>query len=95
VLFGVWPTIGAVLFALFAIPALVSRHRAGAISGLLLGLPAAWLTLVAVANARCSAFDAAPNQGCVAPDLTGWVILAVGLLVGALAGSMAVVSRRV
>ena len=93
-LFGVWPTIGALLFALFTVPALASRNRVGAISGLLVGLPAAWLSLVTVASANCSAFDAAPNQSCGAPDLTAWVVLAVALLVGGLAGSFALGIRR-
>ncbi len=92
-LLGVWPTLGFVLLVAFAIPAAISRQRRAAASGLLVGLAGIWLLLVAIADARCSAFDAFPNQECVAPDLTGWVVVAVALFVVGVVGSVDLVRR--
>jgi hypothetical protein len=94
VLLGVMPTFGVVILTAFLIPAAGSEHGRAAASGLLVGMAATWLGLVLAAEARCAAFDAGPNQGCVAPDLTGWVVLAGGLLVAGGVGSLVLFSRR-
>jgi hypothetical protein len=93
-LFGVFPSLAALLFLAFVGPAVFSRHRQAAIGGLFIGIPALWLTLVAVANANCTAFDAAPNQDCIAPDLTGWGAFALSLLLVGLIASADLVRRR-
>jgi hypothetical protein len=74
------PTLGAVLVFAFAVAALLSRTRVAALGGLLVGMPAVWLTVIGVAAARCAAFDAQPGQECAMGDVWGWVAIAVGLL---------------
>jgi hypothetical protein len=93
-LLGVWPTLGFALLVAFVIPAAISRQRRAAAAGLLVGLAGTWLLLDAIANARCAAFDAAPNQECIAPDVTGWIVVAIGLLAVGLIGSVDLVRRR-
>lgn len=93
-LLGVWQTLGLALLVAFAIPAAISRQPQAAVSGLLVGSAGAWLLLIAIADARCSAFDAALNQECQAPDVTGWVLVAIGLLVVGVIGSVDLVRRR-
>ena len=80
-LFAALPTLGAVLAVAFAVPALLSRTRVAALGGLLVGLPAAWLTdHRRWPTGRCAAFDAQPGQECGMGDISGWVAIAVGLL---------------
>jgi hypothetical protein len=87
--FAEWPTLGAVIAVLFAIPAAMSRERVAALGGLLLGIPAMWLTVIGLATARCADFDAQPGQDCVMADVGPWAAVAVALLV---AGSIASVA---
>ena len=72
-LLAVWPTIALLLTVAFVVPAVLSRARSEAVSGFLVGLPAAWLAMIGQAAARCAAFDAQPGQECYWPDVTGWV----------------------
>lgn len=92
-LFGVWPTFGIGIAGAFAAGALWTRQPAG-LSGLLVGLPATWLLAVAGAMVSCARFDAGAGQECRPPDVTGWVIVAVGLLVAGLAGSGVLLRRN-
>lgn len=78
--FAELPTLGAVLVVAFAVPAIVSRDRIAALGGLLVGIPAMWLTIIGVATARCAAFDAQPGQECGMGDVLGWVGIALGVL---------------
>jgi hypothetical protein len=80
-LFGVWPTLGAVIVIAFLAGVVRTKRRSPPTGGLLIGLPIAWLVLVGNANLACERFNAVPGQGCIAPDLTGWIIVAVAILV--------------
>ncbi len=94
ILFGVWPTLAFLILVAFLIPVAISPQRRSAAPGLFVGMASTWLGLVVAANAGCAAFDAAPNQECVAPDLTGWLVIATGLLAVGVAGSIAMLWRR-
>ena len=78
--FAELPILGAILAVAFAVPALLSRTRVAALGGLLIGIPAMWLTIMGLATARCAEFDAQPGQECEMGDVTGWVAIAVGVL---------------
>ena len=86
----VFPTLGLVLVAAGALPAVVSATRFAALGGLFTGLGATWLVLIARANARCEAFNSFPGQECVGPDLGPWLtiggaMLAAGVLLSVVA----------
>jgi len=92
--FAEWPTLGALIAAAFAVPAAVSRDRVAAIAGLLVGIPALWLTVIGLATARCADFNAQPGQEYAMADVGPWVAVAVGLLaLGAVASAAAAVRR--
>ncbi len=89
------PTVGWVIAGAFAVPAIISRARVAAIGGLLAGFGSAWLGLLARATLDCQAFDAAPGQECVSPDLAPWLIAgSVMLAVGIGLSAVAVVRAR-
>ena len=81
VLVLVFPTIGLLFIALATLGVLRARGRVAGSSGLLIGIGAATVVLLVRAQLACEAFDAAPNQGCVAPDLAPWLTIGGGLLV--------------
>jgi hypothetical protein len=89
----VWPTAGLLVALGFAIPALISRRRVAAASGLLVGAGAAWLALIALAALRCQAFDARPGQECSTGDASTFVLVALALLAAGL-GSVFLAVRR-
>jgi hypothetical protein len=75
--------VGAVLFVAFAIPAAIGRSLA-AIAGLLVGSGGVMLMMIALANANCTGLSGGSGDGCIPPDVTGWLIaggvmLAIGL----------------
>jgi len=88
-----WPTLGALIALAFAVPAALSRARVAALGGLLMGIPAIWLTVIGLATARCADFDAGPGQECVMADVGPWAAVAVGLLILGAAASLAAVRR--
>ena len=88
-----WPTLGAVIAIAFAVPAALSRARSAALGGLLVGIPALWLTVIGFATTRCANFDAGPGQECVMADVGPWVAVAVGLLVLSAVSSLAAARR--
>ena len=90
----IFPTLGVLLIGVGLIGILRARPRVAGASGLLVGIGAIILALLAQAQLACQAFDAAPNQGCEAPDLTAYVVLAGGLSVAGLLGSVVAVRRR-
>jgi drug/metabolite transporter superfamily protein YnfA len=92
-LFGIWPTIAFLITLAFVVPALASGHRAAAIGGFFLGLSALWLAIVAIADARCAAFDIRPGQECLGPDLTGWIVVAAAVFVAGLIASASLVRK--
>jgi hypothetical protein len=80
-IFLLLPPFGLVVVAIFTLLAIGRGNRSLALSGLLIGIGASWIGLLAAANARCTEFDQLPNQGCEAPDLTVWFAIGAGCLV--------------
>jgi len=91
--FAEWPTFGAVLAIAFALPAALSKARLPALGGLLVGMPAIWLTVIGAATARCADFGAQPGQECVMSDIGPWPFVAVGLLLVGTICSLAAARR--
>ena len=89
----VFPPLGLLLEAAGALPAVASATRYAALGGLLTGLGATWLVLIARANARCERFNSFPGQGCVAPDLGPWLIIGGAMLGAGLVLSLDVLVR--
>lgn len=87
----VFPTIGLLLIALGTLGVLRARGRVAGSSGLLIGIGATTVVPLVRAQLACEAFDAAPNQGCEAPDLTPWLTIGGALLVGGMILSAALV----
>jgi hypothetical protein len=89
--FAEWPTLGALIVVAFAAPSAFSRTRLAALGGLLVGIPAMWLTVIGLATARCADFNAQPGQECVMGDIGLWPAVAIALLaIGATASAAAV-----
>ena len=70
--------------------AFVALRSVGLLSGALVGTGALWIALLVRAQLACTAFDAAPSQGCEAPDvgpfyLASAIVFGIGLLLGAVA----------
>lgn len=91
--FAEWPTLGAVIAIAFAVPAVISATRLAALGGLLIGIPAMWLTVIGLATARCADFNDQPGQECVMAAVGPWVAVAVGLLVLGTVASFAAARR--
>jgi LPXTG-motif cell wall-anchored protein len=80
--------------ALFALGFAISRSVA-LVSGAFVALGVTWLALAIRASIACEEFDRLPNAGCVAPDLTPFVLTAGGIAaLGALLGWVALRRRR-
>ena len=62
----VLPTLGFVLIAAGVIGVVRARRPLPGGAGLFIGVGATMVLLLISAQRRCEAFDAAPNQGCVA-----------------------------
>lgn len=80
---GLLPLILGTLGVVLAVPGLVwslANHPRGvALSGFLVGLGATWLVVWARASQACG-FSTA-TDGCVGPDLSGWSIVPIAILV--------------
>jgi hypothetical protein len=74
------PGLGLLFGLLCLLWASLDGARPAGMSGLFLGLGGAMALLIGAANARCSAFNAVPDQGCTAPDATPFLVVA-GVLV--------------
>jgi hypothetical protein len=79
-----------VLAVAFVALAFVAARSLALLSGMFIGVGAAWFALLLRAQLACDAFDAAPNQGCQGFGVIEflWVsalVLRVGLAIGALA----------
>ena len=90
-----------VLVLLLLVPATAwaSREKARplGLGGLILGLGAGMAGLLALANARCAASNVSgPNDysGCVAPDITPFLVVAAALVMIGSAVSFAALIRR-
>lgn len=89
-----------VFTTLLLVPAVVwgSREQArpAGLGGVLVGTGAAAAGLLALANARCAASNVStPNfvSECVAPDLTGYLVVAAGLVLVGVAVSIVALLR--
>lgn len=91
----IFPTLGVLLVGLSVIGILRARQRGAGASGFLLGIGTILFVLLLRAQMACQAFDAAPNQGCEAPDITPYVVVAGVLLVAGALGSVVALGRRV
>jgi hypothetical protein len=60
--------VGWLLFAMFAVPGLVSGRRLAALGGLLVGAGSIVVAVLRLAVVSCEAFDRDANQGCTSPD---------------------------
>ena len=97
----VFGSLAGMAIAVFGAPALalslalltlafIASRTVALLSGALIGIGGTWLVLLVRAQLACAAFDAAPNQGCEAPDLGPFYVISgiafcVGLLIGAVA----------
>ncbi len=82
-------TLGLALALPGAIWSLVARPRGVALSGFMAGLGGTWLIVWARAMQSCVGVNT-PTDGCVGPDLSGWLIVPIAIL--AAAGAIAVVT---
>ncbi|MDP9281337.1 MAG: hypothetical protein M3P38_04485 [Chloroflexota bacterium] len=83
-------TVGAPGVVLIFVPLLIVWIRSGThhslkAGGALAGFGAAFLAILAAANARCAEFSAQDRQSCTAPDVTVFSVTAAVLLVLGLA----------
>jgi hypothetical protein len=74
------PGLGMLVALLCLLWATLDGTRPSGMGGLLLGLGGSMAVLIGAADARCAAFNAVPDQGCTAPDLTPDLVVA-GVLV--------------
>ena len=92
---GLTPLVVVVLGLAIALLGLVwaalARPRGVVLSGYLAGLGATWLILWGRLMQHCSGPNT-PSQGCVGPDLSGWSVLPIAILV--VAGLLAVATSR-
>ncbi len=90
-----------VLVLLLLVPAIAwalrERARPLGLGGLIIGLGAGMAALLALANARCAASnvsDANYSSGCVAPDITPFLVVATALVVIGAAVTLIALIRR-
>jgi hypothetical protein len=93
----IFPTLGGLIAVAFLVGVIRTTPRLPAIGGLFFGFGAAWLVILVRSHLDCQAFDAAPGQDCVEPDIGPWlavagILLALGVLMTVVAWARA--SRR-
>jgi hypothetical protein len=69
------------LFAVVIVWTRSAPRRALRAGGALAGFGAAFLALIAAANARCAEFSAQDRQDCTAPDVTAFTVAAALMVV--------------
>ena len=74
------PAIGLLVLLPCLLWAWIDGVRPAGMAGLLLGLGGAAALLFVAANGRCAAFNDVPNQGCTAPDVTPFLVVAAVLV---------------
>jgi hypothetical protein len=79
--------------------AFVAARSLALLSGAFVGVGGTWLALTVRAGLACDAFDAQPNQGCQAVGeepflVVSTIVLAAGLLIGALAWRRRIATTR-
>ncbi|HET9613377.1 MAG TPA: hypothetical protein VFP22_01085 [Candidatus Limnocylindrales bacterium] len=83
------PVIGWAIAGAFLVGVVVSRRPAAGVGGLLVGLGATWIALLAGADVRCRDFTG-PGRQCIAPDTVPWLVAGVVVaLIGGLATLLA------
>lgn len=88
---GVWsgflliygPVIGVLMALAFAAGAFRARAPS-AIGGLLIGIGGILLFVLLLLNVNCAGNYGSSEEGCTPPDLTGWLVLAMGCVIGGL-----------
>lgn len=81
-----FPSMGWLLAIGFAVPALISTSRIGAIGGLLTGIGAGWLVLLGRVSFLC-------RTDCEAPGIESWLLVGGAMLVVGLALTAAAALR--
>jgi len=85
------PTVGLILFIVFAVPALILRSMA-ATTGLLVGTGTMMLLVIALANWNCAQDNSRPGESCTPPDLTGFLV--AGLTMALMGGVLTIGAIR-
>ena len=76
----IFGTPAAVISLLVAVAGTVVSRSFAFPSGIFIGAGVTWLLLALRATLACDAMNRSPNSGCVAPDLTGLVVMAAVLI---------------
>jgi hypothetical protein len=84
------PILGWLIVAAFLVGLIRATPRIPAVGGLFLGLGTTWLALLVRSHVECQAFNTAPGQACMEPDIgpflaVGAALLAVGMFATATA----------
>ena len=80
-LFWLFPLGAALALVGFVVVAASQRAIGSGLSGVLVGVGATWLIVLAQSVVRCSQFDAMPGSECGQPDLTAWFIAGLAMVV--------------
>ena len=83
-----FPTLGWLITAAFMLGLIRAPLRLPAFGGLFVGLGATWLVLLVRSTFACRAFDVAPNQECLEPDIGPFVAAGVVLLASGVVSTM-------
>ena len=80
-----FPTLGWLITVAFLLGLIRATPRLPAFGGLFFGLGTTWLVLLVRSTLACRAFDAAPGQECLEPEIgpfvaAGAVLLAIGVV---------------
>ncbi len=90
-----FPTLGWLMVGAFLLGLIRARPRLPAVGGLFFGLGTTWLVLVVRSSLACRAFDAAPGQECLAPDIGPFVAVGAALLaIGVVSTLVATIQAR-
>ena len=78
------PILGWLIAGAFLLGLIRATPRAPAVGGLFVGLGTTWLALLLRSHFECQAFNGAPGQECIEPDIgpflaVGAALLAVGM----------------
>jgi hypothetical protein len=76
----VLPILGWVIAVAFLVSLIRATPRLPAVGGLFLGLGTTWLALLLRSHGECQAFNAAPGQACIEPDIGPFLAIGAGLL---------------
>jgi hypothetical protein len=77
------PVIGVLMALAFAAGAIRARAPS-AVGGLLIGIGGIQLFVLLLLNVNCAGNYGSGDEGCTPPDLTGWLVLAIGSVIAGL-----------